>query len=57
VAADCSICLGMFGDNTLRRTLPCMHSFHLTCINLWTAVRRVYSCFVLDIQRLSGKLC
>ncbi|XP_047062385.1 RING-H2 finger protein ATL51-like [Lolium rigidum] len=35
-AADCSVCLGEFGDGELLRLLPkCGHAFHVPCIDTW----------------------
>jgi hypothetical protein len=31
----CSICLGEFGDGDELRMLPCLHVFHVACIDQW----------------------
>jgi hypothetical protein len=32
---DCSICLETFEAGMMRKTLPCLHGFHQTCIDKW----------------------
>eukprot|EP01029_Cantina_marsupialis_P030540 TRINITY_DN8300_c0_g1_i2.p1 TRINITY_DN8300_c0_g1~~TRINITY_DN8300_c0_g1_i2.p1 ORF type:complete len:320 (+),score=69.41 TRINITY_DN8300_c0_g1_i2:117-1076(+) len=32
---ECVICLNDFDDDTIVRVLPCVHGFHVKCINSW----------------------
>lgn len=32
---NCVICCDIFNKNELHRTLPCLHTFHATCIDPW----------------------
>ena len=34
-ACDCSICLENFEEGQIRKTLPCLHGFHSTCVDKW----------------------
>ncbi len=34
---ECSVCLGPLNHNQDVQALPCAHSFHADCINLWLA--------------------
>ena len=35
VSDNCAVCQDVFNPKTLGRTLPCRHSFHATCVDLW----------------------
>eukprot|EP00003_Mantamonas_plastica_P000937 TRINITY_DN1070_c1_g1_i1.p1 TRINITY_DN1070_c1_g1~~TRINITY_DN1070_c1_g1_i1.p1 ORF type:complete len:134 (-),score=30.17 TRINITY_DN1070_c1_g1_i1:36-437(-) len=35
----CSICLEQYRENDVIRTLPCLHQFHLTCVDQWLLVQ------------------
>jgi hypothetical protein len=34
----CSICLERFSGGQLMRTLPCSHTFHMSCIDAWLTI-------------------
>ncbi|KAI8873794.1 hypothetical protein GQ42DRAFT_169007 [Ramicandelaber brevisporus] len=34
-AADCAICIEHFENENEVRVLPCLHPFHLRCIDPW----------------------
>lgn len=34
-ACECSICLEEFEKGQTRKTLPCLHGFHSTCVDKW----------------------
>ena len=36
--SECRICLSRFEENERLRTLPCLHRFHLGCIDPWIKV-------------------
>ncbi|XP_068652107.1 E3 ubiquitin-protein ligase At1g63170-like [Aristolochia californica] len=36
--AICSICLAKYGDNEELRELPCLHFFHVECVDKWLKI-------------------
>jgi len=45
VAAEnnsCSICLDLYATTTYKRTLPCGHTFHKTCVDKW--LKQAFHC-------------
>ncbi|KAI7732645.1 hypothetical protein M8C21_023200 [Ambrosia artemisiifolia] len=36
--AICCICLAKYADNDLLRELPCMHFFHIECVDKWLKI-------------------
>jgi hypothetical protein len=40
---ECSVCMEKYDEKYLTRTLPCGHSFHTTCIDVWL-IRSSSSC-------------
>lgn len=36
---ECSLCMEIYSEKQLSRTLPCAHSFHAHCVDKWLIVR------------------
>lgn len=47
----CNICLEMYGDGESVKTLPCMHYFHLSCIDKWFSRGRTCPICKIDISK------
>jgi hypothetical protein len=39
---SCSICLDLYATTTYKRTLPCGHAFHKTCVDKW--LKQAFHC-------------
>ncbi|PIO58591.1 zinc finger, C3HC4 type [Teladorsagia circumcincta] len=56
--SECAICMVDFEPGEKVRFLPCMHSFHQTCVDDWLmSYRMVFTfiiCFRFDIRRVAG---
>lgn len=48
--STCTICMDEFVDEEVQRHLPCLHTFHKKCIDIWLKVSEVFfgSSEVLD---------
>ncbi|XP_068648784.1 E3 ubiquitin-protein ligase At1g63170-like [Aristolochia californica] len=61
--AVCSICLAKYGDNEELRELPCVHFFHVECVDKWLKInascplckREVGECVISTSGTNSGR--
>lgn len=56
VLEKCTICLCDFEDNEDVRRLPCMHLFHIVCVDQWLHNNKRCPICRVDIESKSNEL-
>jgi len=51
----CTICLSDFEDDECVRRLPCMHLYHIDCVDQWLATNKRCPICRVDIEAHSSK--
>ncbi|KAK1417292.1 hypothetical protein QVD17_26418 [Tagetes erecta] len=52
--AVCCICLAKYADNDLLRELPCMHFFHIECVDKWLKINASCPLCKYEIKDISS---
>ncbi|CAE8650719.1 unnamed protein product [Polarella glacialis] len=47
---SCSVCIESFAEGDYLRTLPCMHRYHVQCVDNWFAASSSYTCPMCKYQ-------